>query len=452
MEPQQMTLEMTYITPNDRTLVKLAQEFATAQYGLTPNEIKAWILFIASIDKPVTEGVDSIYVFDALSFADKLGIDKRKARGKVVADLFIRLSRNSLDMRSREDDRGEQDIFHSNFISTVDYRKDTYRLEVGIPTKLRPYLFALKQGTFNNLDVQDILALDTVASMRIYIYLKDMERVGKFTILIEELRKATGFTQPYYDDFRKLKHKVLLPAVREICKHTQFKHFFIEDNGGRGRKATHLHFGFDKEFDSDELFLDTSHEVQKMITEKFSPSVQLVIRIAMDYGFKPRYIEDKLDQYPDDIITANFNYVIEVIRKEKRQGKEKDPDIYGRYFIKAVQENWALKNDAFDKMKEKGKKREKNEQIQKQMKEAQERDDMANLTEYYRKKAIEYVAEMDFTALNDFINKNKSALDVLAGKRPFDYEHAISRKKNYREYKFLIQTVLGQMVAGQIKL
>lgn len=449
---QQIPLSFNYVSPNENALVKLAQEFATAKYTLSPNELKAWILFISSLGEPEREGVESLYAFNALDFADKLGIDPRKARGKEVAELFIRLSRNEIDIRSREDEAGEQDIYHSHFVTSVKYRKDSYRLEVSIPTELKPYLFALKTGTFTSIEVRDILALNTVSALRIYIFCKDLDRVGQHTVAIDELRRCTGFNHPSYDQFKAFKRSVLQPAVKEIRKHTEYKDFFIEDNGSRGRKATHLHFGFTPNFDSEEMFLNTSQDVAKAIVEKFSPSLQLTIRIAMDNGFNPRYIKDKFDNIPEDVIKANFIYVGDIIAKEKRDGNAKSSDVYGKYYIKAVTENWALKNEQFDEMKKKVVSREQNQELQQQMKEAQEREDAASLNEFYRTKAIEYLETMDFTALDNFIRSNINGLNAMANKAEFNYEHAISRKRNYREYKILVSFITAKMTLREIEI
>ena len=449
---QQLSLPLSYVSPNEHSLLRLAQEFATAKYTLSPNELKAWILFISSLGEPEREGVESLYVFNAIDFADKLGIDPRKARGREVAELFVRLSKNEIDLRSREDERGEQDIFHSHFISSVNYRKDTYRLEVSIPTGLRPYLFALKTGTFINIIVSDVLALNTVAALRVFLYCKNLERIGRFTVTIEEMKEGTGFMLPSYEQFKEFKRNVLQPAVKEIRKHTEYKNFYIEDNGGRGRKATHLHFGFDPTFDSEDLFLNTSKEVATAIIKKFSPLLQISIRVAMDNGFNPRYIKDKFDNIPEDVIKANFMYVEDIISREKKEGNPKTPDVYGKYYIKAVIENWALKNEKFDEMKKKTVEREKNQELQKRMKETQERDDAANINEFYRTKAKEYLETMDFATMDNFIRSNLKGLNAMSGKSEFNYEHAVSCKKNYREYRILVDFITAKMTLREIEV
>lgn len=447
-----LSLAPVFIRPEGHKYAKIAQEFSTARYSLTPLELKAWILFIASIGKPEQEGADSIYVFDALAFADKLDIDKRKARGRIIADIFVRLSQNSIDMRSRLDKKGEQSIFHSNFISSVDYNSRTYRLEIAIPTKLRPYLFQLKTGTFMSLDVHDILQLETIVALRVFIYLKGLDNHNQYTVSVNDFRHYAGFEQPFYNKFYELKRKVLYPAIREIRKHTEYKDFFIEDNGHRGKKATLLHFGFVKEDTCDDLFLNTSasDDIAKRIVKKFSPSVQFVIRLAMEHGFDPKYIEDKFDGLDNELVIANFNYVLDIIWKDQKKGKPKDNKVYGRYFLTAVRENWAEKNDCYHEMLQRGKAREKTSDAEKQIKEAQERDNYANLSEYYLRQAKQFVDSMNFSELDTFIKKNIVLLDNLAGRNSFSPERALTKKKNFREYRILVQVVSGKMIAGEI--
>ena len=172
----------------------------------------------------------------------------------------------------------------------------------------------------------------------------------------------------------------------------------------------------------------------------------------MDNGFNPRYIKDKFDNIPEDVIKANFMYVEGIISREKKEGNPKTPDVYGKYYIKAVVENWALKNDKFNEMKKKTIEREKNQDLQKRMKETQERDDAATLNEFYRTKAKEYLEAMDFATMDNFIRTNFKGLNAMSGKSEFNYEHAISRKKNYREYRILVDFITAKMTLREIEV
>ena len=127
-EETQLVHRPVFLIPKDTGPMTIAQEFATAKYALSKNQLKAWYLFIASMDENHVPEQSTTYVFDALRFADKLNIDARKARGMMVAEIFTKLSQNYIDLRSRGDDNGEQDIYHANFISELSYNRKTHIL------------------------------------------------------------------------------------------------------------------------------------------------------------------------------------------------------------------------------------------------------------------------------------------------------------------------------------
>lgn len=192
------------------------------------------------------------------------------------------------------------------------------------------------------LNTKHIAALNTTPAIRIYIYLKNLERLGVFYDELNTFRKGIGITSSYYDDFKQLKSKVIKPAIKEIRMHTDYKDFFIEDNGRPGVKATRIRFGFEKTVDSD-IFEGVAPN-RAAICRKFPEDVQVSMRLAMDHGFDPLYIEDKFEGIPSERILANFRYVmVEVIGKDKKRGIDKGPAV-GKYFLTAVREGWAEKN------------------------------------------------------------------------------------------------------------
>lgn len=218
-----------FLIPRDTGQMSIAKEFATAKYSLSKNQLKAWYLFIASMDEHHVPEQGTMYSFDALRFADKLNIDARKARGMIVAELFTKLSQNYIDLRSREDSNGEQDIYHANFISELSYNRRTHILNVSIPPRLNQYLFNLKEGTYITMDIEDILALDTIVSMRIFIYLRNLDRMDIHEIPIDQFRQEIDlYPESSYKEFKR---KVINSSIEEIHRHTSYKEFFIEDDG-----------------------------------------------------------------------------------------------------------------------------------------------------------------------------------------------------------------------------
>lgn len=430
---------------------KLAESFASAPYELTPNQLKAWIVFVATLDPDNDDG-SNIYRLNAFDIADKLGIDKRKARGTMVADIFADLSTKGIRKRGNADRRGEMNVFAANFVSGVAYDKDSHILQLEIPKMMRPYLFALKEGAYLSLDERDILSLDSIPSIRTFIYLKNLDRQGINTISIDEFRQGVGAITPYYDDFKRLKSKLIIPVSKEIRKHTDYKDFFINDNGGRGRKATLLTFGFFANADLD-LFEGVA-PAKAAICKRFSPMVQISIKLAMNHGFDPAYIENKLDGIPDDNIIANFHYVeFEIINKDKKKGKDKGPEVYGKYFLKAVQEHWAEQSGKLDEMLGRGKARQKYAKVEEQMAKAQEKEEVANHALFVDEKAKEYLENLykDAFKLDKFVRENIRSLNAMAGKNEFNMAHAMSKKKNYREYKILVKFITAKMTLREIE-
>lgn len=432
---------------------KLAERFASAPYELTSTQLKAWIVFVATLDPDNDDG-SNIYRLNAFDVADKLGIDKRKARGTIVADIFADLSTKGIRKKSAADSRGEKNVFAANFVSGVAYDRNTHILQLEIPQMMRPYLFALKEGAYLSLDSKDIVALDTVPAIRIYIYLKNLDRQGINEVSLEEFRQGIGATSSYYDTFKQFKAKIIKPAIKEIHKHTDYKDFFIEDNGRPGVKATRISFGFYASLSNDDL-LQSMSPAKAAICKKFSSAVQVVMILALEHGFDPSYIDNKLDGVPDDCIIANFHYVMyEIIAKDKKRGKDKGKEVYGKYFLKAVAEHWAEQNGKFDEMLGREKTRKQNVEARKQVAQAQEQDEVANSALYYNQKAKEYLEKItkEPFGLSSFINKNETQLNAMSGKKEFNIQHALTGKKNYREYKILVNFITAKMTLREIDI
>lgn len=431
---------------------KIAEQFAVAQHSLTTTQLKAWVVFIATLDADNDDG-SNIYQFNAIDLAKQMSIDERKARGTIVAKIFKDLSLKQIEYESEEDHNGERNIFATNFVSSVVYSRNSHMLQLEIPKMMRPFLFALKQGSFMQLNTKHIAALNTTPAIRIYIYLKNLERLGVFYDELNTFRKGIGITSSYYDDFKQLKSKVIKPAIKEIRMHTDYKDFFIEDNGRPGVKATRIRFGFEKTVDSD-IFEGVAPN-RAAICRKFPEDVQVSMRLAIDHGFDPLYIEDKFEGIPSERILANFRYVmVEVIGKDKKRGIDKGPAVYGKYFLTAVREAWAEKNGKEDEMLLRNANMQKNRKLTEQMKVAQEREDIANEAVHYDEGAKRYLKQLneDKFALEAFIKENLTTLTTMAGKYGYDISKALSGKRTYREYKLLVKLVASKMMINEIEI
>ena len=419
---------------------------STAEYQLTPTELKSWFLVIASLKGREA----SRYTIDSMAFADKLSIDTRKARGSIVRDIFKKLMNQRISIASKEANaEGEQSSYDAYFLSEVKYDRNTKMLTFSIPPTLHEYLFNLKKSLTLSLDIADILQLNTVMSIRVFVYLRELDRVGIHNVPIDEFRRNVNFlpTSPY----KAYNRSVIKKSVAEIRRLDGYQDFFIEDDGKPGRKATMLHFGFSKALLEDQLLQDVAPNLRKQLLKKFNRRILILIELAMHNGFNPAYIRDQFDNFDDNYIAANFNVVFERISADRMQMKQKDPDEYGRYFITSVVKNWAGQNR--EQHAKHAKSIVNSQEMQHHIKEIKHIEDFQHTTLRAREQAKEYVSQMPFDELVRFIDKNKKELAILSARgRAFDRSRALERKKTYREFHMLCQLVAGKMLAGEIKM
>lgn len=420
-------------------------ELAKAEYSLTSNELKIWLLIIASLK----DEEHPMYAMSAIDVADKIGISSRRPKGTIISSAFKKLQSQNITIVSQEEGNKDPSIYSANFLGEFLYDRKSKIVSFSIPPMLHKFLFNLKQNLTLNLSIEDILQLDSATSIRVFIYLRELDRSGVHDVAISEFRKNVSFFEN--SPYKEYKRRVIKKAVEEIRKLEAFPDFFIEDDGSRANKASMLHFGFELEAEDNSLLNDLKPALRSHIMKKFSKRIQILIDFAVKEGFNPAYIKDKFDNYSDDYIEKNFAAVFDRIRKDKAAGTPKTPEDYGRYFIAAVQNNWAqAKPEAFQ---EKANDRIRNAEIQQQMKEITEQEKFQEAALFARNQAKDYVAHMPYDMLVALIKKNKKELDILAKHgRPFDVAKAYSRNKSYREFRLLSQLVAGKMMAGEIKL
>ena len=444
--------DLVYLDSGNASEFSLATEFTVAQYSLTKNELKTWLLLIASLDEfRDSDPSGTVYCLNVNAFADRLKIDVRKARGKIVAGYFIQLSHKYIDIRSREDQNGEQDIYHAPFIAEMKYNKKTHMLRVALPPTLNAYLFKLPSGTYIRYDIDTILQLDSVNAMRIFLYLRGLELNHIHHVSVEEYRREMHVNPD--TEWRYYRYKILTKVVDEIRRHTEYKDFYIEDNAKRGQSATVLYFGFHAKGHEDEYLFSVAPAIAKDIKERYkAPEVLLCLNFAIEKGFNPKYLDKIYDKVDEQTLVANLNYVRRLIFKEQREGNFKGPEVYGKYFYKAIIEDWAGKAGQKQEQLTRAKGAVLSHQQEKLQTIQQEREKLQNNMMEWQKLAEDYIKEMSLKELIDFISEHQEHLNNLAGKRPFNTDHAMTKKRNYREYRLIKQIVLGQMMTGEIPI
>jgi len=81
---------------------------------------------------------------------------------------------------------------------------------------------------FTSYQLENVVRLNSVYSIRIYELLKQYERIRKRKLTLEELRYFLGIEKDKYIQYGHLKNKVLLVAQKEINEKTDIQFTFNE--------------------------------------------------------------------------------------------------------------------------------------------------------------------------------------------------------------------------------
>src|SRR5690606_36842431 len=97
---------------------------------------------------------------------------------------------------------------------------------------LKDFFLELKEK-FTTYQLENVVRLNSVYSIRIYELLKQYERLKKREFPLEELRSVLGIEPTKYKQYGHFKSKVLLGAQNEINKKTDIQFDFNEFKSGR---------------------------------------------------------------------------------------------------------------------------------------------------------------------------------------------------------------------------
>lgn len=127
----------------------------------------------------------------------------------------------------------------SNFTPVADIAFDPF---------LHPYLLDLREN-YTSYELENILAMQSKYSIRLYEFLKSYSYIGAKDISLEDLREllqVEGY--PVYNNF---KVRVLDVAVGEINEYTDL--YITYDVGRENRKISRIHFNIDPKTEAAKL-------------------------------------------------------------------------------------------------------------------------------------------------------------------------------------------------------
>jgi len=219
------------INITEESIVTKSNELVEARYRLSLRE-QRFVLLMVSMIEPEDEDF-TYYEVPARDLIKHLGLEKEHDAYKRVRQLVRGMQARILTI---DEDGGSVDVV---WVASAKYGNDSV-VSFEFSRRLKPYLLQLSRE-FTTYKLMNIVRLQSSHAIRIYELLKRYEKIGRRAIQLDDLRLTLGIeNSSTYALYGNIKSKILLPAQREIAKHTDIS--FTFDEIKRGRKVVELRF------------------------------------------------------------------------------------------------------------------------------------------------------------------------------------------------------------------
>lgn len=427
--------------------IKLADELTYARHSMTGNELKLWLITISSISSANLNINGFVqYQYDISKIADALKINTRKARKKMVRELFQSISDKKVRIMHRyHEDEDLQDWVEAHLYSSIDYSGSKDTISIAIDPNLLPYLTNLKEK-FTEFEIQELTAIEGVVPIKVYLLVKELIKEHVYDIPIDKFKERLGMDS-LYDKYNDFKRYVLSKSEKEIRKHTSMKSFHFFDDGGRGRKATTISFSLNQE-DSVKPALpakDVTKENVDELVEKLpvdQKSYYVKIMIAGVSSEKVAY--SLVTDYEMDQVISGYEYYQEACARK--------PDkIKPGYLVKAIQLDYGK-----TKREEYLKKAERDKKIAMRNEQQTLNLNLDQLREECKDKAVHYVKTANIGTLMKVLDSSYMELNMMSINAgfPFDEERAKmllqKRDLRYKEMTLFVELLADKIKTGSI--
>ena len=303
-------------------LVVKSNKLIEARYTLSLNEQKIVLYAVSKLD--TTKDKFNILELETREFMQLLNTSQFRYTEirELVSNLMSKQVRIETDKRD----------LVANWVSSIDYIKDTGLIELEFSEKLIPYLLQLKEQ-FTRYELKNILYLKNKHSIRVYELLKQYQTIGYRAFTIEELKKIL-MLEDKYEQFRDFNKSVLKPSMEEINEFTDLN--IDIELIKQGRKVVSLKYIIKSKDQEKEIYieyLNKNYKIKEMQLEMGLNNENLSTEQIMNIYTKA--VEKLADAEKKDIfeyVRLNYLHI-----KDKASGK-------GRYsyLLKALENDYAV--------------------------------------------------------------------------------------------------------------
>lgn len=175
--------------------------------------------------------------------------------------------------------------------------EDSDLVSISVDAHLAPYLIDLRKH-FTKVDVIEVAMLSSQYSKKLYMLIKSFEYKEQDRITLDILKSALGISDiKYYQDFKNLNRKILLPAQKEINNKSDICVNWESIRYGRRIGALEI-----------KVKKNSKHQPKLPLVEEITDNIPTEIRVYLDsYGYSnDDYISQLIKSYGADVILISI--------------------------------------------------------------------------------------------------------------------------------------------------
>ncbi|WP_237562777.1 replication initiation protein, partial [Bacillus dakarensis] len=211
--------------------VTKSNELIESTYKLTLQEQR--ILLVLASKVQVHDDILKSYRFRAKDFIEIIGNKTGTGFYSYLKETVLGLQKKVLTIRK---DGKERNL---NWVITSEYEDKEGYIILQFHPSLKDFFLELKEK-FTSYQLENVVRLNSVYSIRFYELLKQYEKLKKRKFSIQDLKSILGIEQTKYKQYGHFKDKVIKVAQNEISEKTDISFSFEEIK--KGRKVVEILF------------------------------------------------------------------------------------------------------------------------------------------------------------------------------------------------------------------
>lgn len=281
-----------------RLVVSQSNKLTEARYSLSVTEQRL-VLTILSLISPTDDDFKE-YSIRSAELKSLLGIRHHGIREQ-IKNALKQLSEKSITIQK------PTGFLIANWFSSAEYLDDEGRVIITLDAKLKPYLIQLKEQ-FTQFNLHTVAHFRSTYTIRIYMLLKQYERIGHREFSVSELRDLLGIDKTVYKQFKDFNRRVIGQAKSDFEKKDD-DGVYLSDIGfdletiKAGRSVTRLRFNIRK------------HHIK--VIEPDQTNHEDIINLFVGVGISKAKVVGWLKEFGEEYLKDKFTYA----EHQKDEGK-----------------------------------------------------------------------------------------------------------------------------------